>query len=156
MLVYGGISIDGRTYLYIIRDGPLTARRYRDEILKPIVVPYAVAIRDDFILMDDNYRPHRANLVEDFLFEEGIVRMKWPACSPDMNPKEHIWDTLGRRVAGRQPSPQTLPNWKELFRKSGTEYPSSGLIASLSPCLKGAQRCWPSVETIPSTENDFL
>ncbi|GFW61130.1 transposable element Tcb2 transposase [Trichonephila clavipes] len=37
VLVYGGISIDGRTDLYIIRDGPLTARRYRDEILRPIV-----------------------------------------------------------------------------------------------------------------------
>ncbi|GFX47136.1 transposable element Tcb2 transposase [Trichonephila clavipes] len=39
VLVYGGISIDGRTGLYIIRDGPLTARRYKDEILRPIVVP---------------------------------------------------------------------------------------------------------------------
>ncbi|GFW16420.1 transposable element Tcb2 transposase [Trichonephila clavipes] len=69
VLVYGGISIDGRTDLYIIRDGPLTARRYRDEILRPIVVPYAAAIGDDFILMDDNCRPPRANLGEDFLFE---------------------------------------------------------------------------------------
>ncbi|GFT63735.1 transposable element Tcb2 transposase [Trichonephila clavipes] len=68
VLLYGGISIDGRTDLYIIRDGPLTARRYRDEILRPIVVPYAAAIGDDFILMDDNCRPHHANLVEDFLF----------------------------------------------------------------------------------------
>ncbi|GFW47849.1 transposable element Tcb2 transposase [Trichonephila clavipes] len=39
VLVYGGISIEGRTYHYIIRDGPLTARRYNDEILRPIVVP---------------------------------------------------------------------------------------------------------------------
>ncbi|GFV57691.1 transposable element Tcb2 transposase [Trichonephila clavipes] len=90
VLVYGGYSIDGRTDLYIIRDGPLTARRYRDEILRPIVVPYAAAIGDDFILMDDNCRPHRANLVEDFLFEERIVRMEWSACSPDMNPIEHV------------------------------------------------------------------
>ncbi|GFU18405.1 transposable element Tcb2 transposase [Trichonephila clavipes] len=75
VLVYCGISTDGRTDLYIIRDGPLTARRYRDEILRPIVVPYIAAIGDDFILMDDNSRPHRANLVEDSLFEEGIVRM---------------------------------------------------------------------------------
>ncbi|GFX89458.1 transposable element Tcb2 transposase [Trichonephila clavipes] len=56
MLVYGGIFIGGRTELYIIRDGPLTARRYRDEIVRPIVVPYAAAIGDDFILMDDNCR----------------------------------------------------------------------------------------------------
>ncbi|GFW24566.1 transposable element Tcb2 transposase [Trichonephila clavipes] len=108
VLVYGGISNDGRTDLYIIRDGPLTARRYRDEILRPIVVPYAAAIGDDFILMGDNCRPHRANMVKDFLFEEGIVRMEWPACSPDMNPIEHVWNALGRRVAGRQPPPQTL------------------------------------------------
>ncbi|GFW45638.1 transposable element Tcb2 transposase [Trichonephila clavipes] len=66
VLAYGGISIDGRTGLYIIRDGPLTARRYRDEILRPIVVLYAAAIGDDIILMDDNCRPHRATLVEDF------------------------------------------------------------------------------------------
>ncbi|GFY22509.1 transposable element Tcb2 transposase [Trichonephila clavipes] len=108
VLVYGSISIDGLTDLYIIRDGPLTARRYSDEILSSIVVPYAAAIGDDFILMDDNCRPLCANLVEDFLFEEGIVRMEWPASSPDMNPTENVWDALGRRVAGHQPPPQTL------------------------------------------------
>ncbi|GFX99988.1 transposable element Tcb2 transposase [Trichonephila clavipes] len=108
VLMYGGISIDGRTDLYIIRDGFLTAPRYRDEILRPIVIPYAAAIGDDFILMDDNCRPHRAKMVKDFLFEEGIARMEWPACSPDMNPIEHVWDALGRRVADRQPPLQTL------------------------------------------------
>ncbi|GFX67180.1 transposable element Tcb2 transposase [Trichonephila clavipes] len=108
VLVYCGISIDGRTDLSIIRDGPLTARRYRDEILRSIVVPYAAAIGDDFILMDDNCRPHRTNLVEDFFFEEGIVRMEWPACSSDMNLIEHVWDALRRRIAGRQSPPQNL------------------------------------------------
>ncbi|GFV58355.1 transposable element Tcb2 transposase [Trichonephila clavipes] len=120
VLVYGGISIDGRTDLYIIRDGPLTARRYRDEILRPIVVPYAAAIVDDFILMDDNSRPHSANLVEDSLFEEGIVRIDWPACSPDMNPIEHVWDALGRRVA-----PQTLQELETALLEEWTEYPNS-------------------------------
>ncbi|GFT63968.1 transposable element Tcb2 transposase [Trichonephila clavipes] len=64
----------------------LTSRHRRvrreEEILRPIVVPYAAAIGDDFNLMDDNCRPHHANLVEDFLFEEGIVRIEWPACFP--------------------------------------------------------------------------
>ncbi|GFU24244.1 hypothetical protein TNCV_3395691 [Trichonephila clavipes] len=33
VLVYGGIYIDGHTDLYIIRDGPLTAHLYGNEIL---------------------------------------------------------------------------------------------------------------------------
>ena len=32
VMVYAAISIDGRTDLYIIRNGDLTGRRYRDEI----------------------------------------------------------------------------------------------------------------------------
>ena len=77
------------TYLHIIRNGVLTGRRYRDEILRPIVVPSIEAIGDDFILMDDNYRPHSANLVNDFLLEEGIIRIERPTCSLNMNQIEH-------------------------------------------------------------------
>ncbi|GFV21645.1 transposable element Tcb2 transposase [Trichonephila clavipes] len=76
--------------------------------------------------MDDNRRPHRANLMEDFLFEEGIVLSEWAGCSPDMNPIKHVWDALGRRVAGRQPPPQILQELERaLFWKSGTQYPNS-------------------------------
>ncbi|GFV28658.1 transposable element Tcb1 transposase [Trichonephila clavipes] len=137
--MYGGISIDGLTDLYIIRDGPLTARRYRDEILRPIVVPYvAAAIGDDFILMDDNCRPHRANLVEDFLFKERIVQMEWPMCSPDMNPTEYVWDALGRRVAGRQPPPQTLQELERALLEDWDRIPQL-VINSLIDSMP--QRC---------------
>ncbi|GFT26841.1 transposable element Tcb2 transposase [Trichonephila clavipes] len=138
VLVYGDISTDGRTVLYIIRDEPLTARRYTDEILRPIVVPYAAAIGDNFLLMDDNCRPYRANLVEDFLFEEGIVRMEWPACSPDMNPIEHVWNALGRRVAGRQPPPQTLQELERALLEKWDRIPQL-VINSLIESMP--QRC---------------
>ena len=58
---------------------------YRDEILRPIVFPYGAVFGDEIILMDDNCRLHGTNLVNDFLLEEGIIRMKWPACFSDMN-----------------------------------------------------------------------
>ncbi|GFW23126.1 DDE_3 domain-containing protein [Trichonephila clavipes] len=35
--------------------------------------------------------------------------MNWPAYSPDLNPIEHVWDMLGRRIAARQPPPTCLP-----------------------------------------------
>ncbi|GFV35633.1 transposable element Tcb2 transposase [Trichonephila clavipes] len=138
VLVNGGISIDGRRYLYIIRDGPLTACRYRDEILRPIVVPYTAAIGDEFILMDVNCRPPRANLVEDFLFEEGIVRMEWSACFPDMDPIKHVWDALGRRAAGRQQHPQTLQELERALLEEWDRIPQLGINSHIDSM---PQRC---------------
>ncbi|UYV79145.1 hypothetical protein LAZ67_17001237 [Cordylochernes scorpioides] len=34
--------------------------------------------------------------------------MDWPARSLDLNPIEHVWDALGRRIGARHPSPRTL------------------------------------------------
>ncbi|GFU85972.1 transposable element Tcb2 transposase [Trichonephila clavipes] len=70
-MVWGGISIGGRTDLHIIRNGTLTGRRYADEILRP---HYAGAIGDSFVFQDDNARPHRARLVENMLEAETIQR----------------------------------------------------------------------------------
>ncbi|GBM74802.1 15-hydroxyprostaglandin dehydrogenase [NAD(+)] [Araneus ventricosus] len=44
----------------------------------------------EFLLMDDNARPHRANIVDECLQSEDIIRMDWPAYSPDLNPIEHV------------------------------------------------------------------
>lgn len=48
VLVWAGISYDGSTHLYVIRNGSLTSVNYRDEILAPIVKPYACGIGDNF------------------------------------------------------------------------------------------------------------
>ncbi|GFW70148.1 transposable element Tcb2 transposase [Trichonephila clavipes] len=80
----------------------------------------------------------RANLVEDFLFEEGIVRREWPACSPDMNPIEHVWDALGRRVAGRRPPPQTLQEMEIALLEEWDRISQLGINSLTNPM---PQRC---------------
>ena len=50
--------------------------RYRVEILDAYVRPHAAAIGNNFILMDDNARPHRAVLAEDYLESQGLERME--------------------------------------------------------------------------------
>ncbi|GFW28379.1 DDE_3 domain-containing protein [Trichonephila clavipes] len=78
------------TDLHVFHGGTVTGLRYRDEILDPYVRPYAASIGNDFILMDDNARPHRARIVEEYLEDHGLERMEWPARSPDLNPIEHL------------------------------------------------------------------
>ncbi|GFT34338.1 transposable element Tcb2 transposase [Trichonephila clavipes] len=67
ILVWAGISLGGHTDLHVFHGGTVTGLRYRDETLDPYVRPYAAAIGNDFILMDDNARPHRARIVEEYL-----------------------------------------------------------------------------------------
>jgi hypothetical protein len=97
-MVWGGISLGGRTALHVLARGSLTAIRYRDEILRPLVRPYAGAVGPGFLLKQDNARPHVAGVCQQFLQEEGIDAMDWPARSPDLNPIEHIWDIMSRSI----------------------------------------------------------
>ena len=59
-MVWAGIFLNGRTDLIEIDGGSLTGVRYRDEVLRPVVVPIARAIGQNFILMQDNDCAHIA------------------------------------------------------------------------------------------------
>lgn len=116
VLVWAGISLDGKTDLHIV-NGTMTGRRYIDEVLEPIVRPYAGAIGPDFILQDDNARPHRARIVDNFLQDEGIERMDWPSKSPDFNPIEHAWDILGRKAVAHVTETTTLQQFRVILQE---------------------------------------
>jgi hypothetical protein len=38
-----------------------------------------------------------------FLQQEAVQTIPWPAMSPDMNPLEHVWDYIGRKITQRNP-----------------------------------------------------
>ena len=74
----------GPTYALLVMEGAETAIRYRNDILRPIVQSYRKNFGKEFVLMDHNSRPHRAHLVNEFLYDNNIAGLEWPACSPDM------------------------------------------------------------------------
>ncbi|GFV10365.1 transposable element Tcb2 transposase [Trichonephila clavipes] len=96
----GAISWDTRSSLVVLQ-GTLTARRYVDDILTPIVLPM-LSSRPGAIYQQDNARPHTARLFQQCL--QGYDVLPWPARSSDLSPIEHVWDALGRQL---QPSRDT-------------------------------------------------
>ncbi|GFY13095.1 transposable element Tcb2 transposase [Trichonephila clavipes] len=64
--------------------------------------------------MDDNARPHRTLAVEELLESEDI-KNGLNQRTPDLNPIEHVWDALGRRIAARLHHPENTQQLKQML-----------------------------------------
>ena len=98
-MVWDGIMGRRKTNLIVVQ-GNLNAQGYINQILQPEAVPFFQR-HAPAIFVHGNARPHVARIYRPFLNRNNVNVLPWPAVSPDMNPIEHIWDYLGRRVRAR-------------------------------------------------------
>ena len=99
VLVWGDIMGRRKTNLIVVQ-GNLNAQGYINQILQPDAVPY-LQRHEPAILMHNNARHDVARISRQFPNRNNVNVLPWPAVSPDMNPIEHIWDYLGRKVRAR-------------------------------------------------------
>ncbi|GFW95003.1 transposable element Tcb2 transposase [Trichonephila clavipes] len=149
VLLWGGIMLGSRTDLHIFDAGSVNGIRYCNEILLPYVRLFRGPMGLQFLFMDDNAPCHRTVAAEQLLESDDIERMDWPAQPPDLNPIEHVWDFLGRRLAVRSLPPVTIRELRLALQDKWAAMPQQ-LIDTL--ILSMGRRC----ETCLAVRGDHI
>ena len=87
-----------------------------------------IALADRPMFMDDNARPHRARIVQHFfLQQEAVQTIALPAMSPDMNPIEHVWNFIGRKINQHIPKCQYIDELRTAILQEWQQFPQERL-----------------------------
>lgn len=118
--VWGAIWFGGRSRLKILRSF-VNGKTYIN-ILKEF-------FEDDqtpasYIFQDDNAPAHRSAQVQRYCSSINIRRLDWPSRSPDLNPIEHLWDLIKRRI-GRRGHIESLRKLEEAILEEWNAIPQT-------------------------------
>ena len=83
---------------------------------------HSLGLGDNFIFQHDNDPKHTSAHVKDFFILNQIAVLVWPSQSPDLNPIEHLWDYVKRKV--REDRISSIQMLKEKLVAIWNEIPS--------------------------------
>ena len=139
IMVRGGIGLNSKLGPVVFQNlGPgrgngVTAARYRDQVLTPHVVPHFNR-HPNKTFQQDNARAHTARVTRDYLQQNNITVLDWPALNPDLNPFELYGTTFSWCLTDSSQDRQLLLNFLWRIRKCGLVFLWPLSIASLTPC----------------------
>lgn len=89
----------------------------------------------------DNARPHVARVVNDFLNQNNVDRLPWPALSPDLSPIEHLWDELSRRIHNGNQQINTVAQLRQALVREWNNLPNALVQRYVNSMRRRIQAC---------------
>ena len=127
--VWGAIWTGGRSELIQLQ-GNVNAISYCDVLHSFFAT---TVLPECMLFQQDNAPAYRSWMTSQLLEYLDIHILPWPALSPDLNPIEHVWDILGRRMQHRDC--QRLNHLFDALKEEWDNIPQEDLdhlIASMS------------------------
>lgn len=108
-------------------EGTIDSQKYI-EILKTNLIPFINGLEAEIVeyeFQQDNASVHTSKATKTFIEKSDIYVMKWPGQSPDLNPIEHLWDELERRIRKCDPPPKSEAELAALLQEEWTKIPDT-------------------------------